>query len=104
MHNEFVPVSTEGSSHKAAAAADNSPRGSPRKAPFRLTADKTFEATVTNTLLQEGLADVWPVSFVGALVALAERACSEVSVLSVAALQPDSFFSERLRSTQVSAK
>ena len=92
-------VAPEGSDREAAA---ESPAGSPRKS--RLKADRTFEATVTSALVQQGLDDVWPVSSVGCFVALAARACGEIAESSIAALQPDPSFSDRLRSTQVRAR
>lgn len=82
---------------------DQQDSGSPRRRGFRLLADTTFETTVMNTLLVGGLADVWQVSSVGHLVALAGQACKEVSMAANAyPTQPDSRFTERLRSTQVS--
>lgn len=75
--------------------------GSPRRG-FRFTADRTFETTVMHTLLEGGLADVWEVPSLGHLVALAGQACKEVAMTADAApTQPDSRFTERLRSMQV---
>lgn len=89
--HEVLPVSTTGQQES----------GSPRRG-FRFGADKTFETTIMHTLLAGGLADVWQVSSVGHLVALAGQACKEVSMASDATpMQPDSRFTERLRSTQV---
>lgn len=89
--DETLPVSTAGQQQS----------GSPRRG-FRFTADKTFETTVMHTLLAGGLADVWQVASVGHLVALAGQACKEVAMAADATrMQPDSRFTERLRSTQV---
>lgn len=90
-NNETLPVSITGQQET----------GSPRRG-FRFTADKTFETTVMHTLLAGGLADVWQLPSVGHLVALAGQACKEVAVAAdKAPTQPDSRFTERLRSTQV---
>ncbi|DBA68875.1 TPA: hypothetical protein ACH3X2_013354 [Trebouxia sp. C0005] len=89
--DETLPVSTAGQQQS----------GSPRRG-FRFTADKTFETTVMHTLLAGGLADVWQVASVGHLVALAGQACKEVAMAADATrMQPDSRFTERLRSTQM---
>ncbi|KAL0030509.1 hypothetical protein WJX79_000157 [Trebouxia sp. C0005] len=89
--DETLPVSTAGQQQS----------GSPRRG-FRFTADKTFETTVMHTLLAGGLADVWHVASVGHLVALAGQACKEVAMAADATrMQPDSRFTERLRSTQM---
>ncbi|DBA96516.1 TPA: hypothetical protein ACH3X1_015394 [Trebouxia sp. C0004] len=55
---------------------DQQDSGSPRRRGFRPSTDTTFETTVINTLsmLAGGLADVWQVSSVGHLVALAGQA------------------------------
>lgn len=88
---------------KSMSEVDQQESGSPRRRGFRLSADTTFETTVMNTLLAGGLADVWQVSSVGHLVALAGQACKEVCMAADAyPTQPDSRFTERLRSTHVS--
>lgn len=99
IENDFEELPTSSSS------AAELPTGSPRRFQTRLTADKTFEVNAANSLLQHGVADVWPPLHVGRFVHLAAAACDSLVDPAKAALQhvvaPSNLFVECLPSVQV---